>query len=170
MASTACERDNHSECIFIESSWTSDHAEIHRAIGRLGPIDMPWLEELIQRTKNPFMCDEKYGNSPLHYAAWNNHLESIALLLRYGHPLVVRNLDGWTPMHHAVAYHHIAAIKALMTHGHSLDVTSNDGSTPLHIAATCMGTSAIYFLVHAGLSLVETLPSIVLHYRIPWTT
>ena len=46
----------------------------------------------------------KFGNTPLHYAAFNNAAEFAKLLLAYGAEVNEANNDGWTPLRYAVNY------------------------------------------------------------------
>jgi len=75
------------------------------------------------------------GNTPLHIAALNNHLEVVQLLLRWGAKIDVRNNDGHTPADLATQHGHDAIADAIRAeeirrrdHGFKRDRSTIEGT------------------------------------------
>jgi len=58
--------------------------------------------------------DESSGNSALHMAAANNHVDAVLLLIKYGANPILKNASGNTPLHWAAANGHENVVKVLL--------------------------------------------------------
>ena len=88
----------------------------------------------------------KYGRTPLHYAAMFNGNPAVTnLLMEAGADPNVRDQRSRTPLHGAArANENLAVITALLDAGAELDVRSGlDGGTPLHRAAAANENAAV---------------------------
>jgi hypothetical protein len=76
------------------------------------------------------------GNTPLHYAVRNGHVEITRLLLENGAEVNVKSVGGFTPLHWAAWNGHVDILHLLDENGADLEVQNNDGRRALHIAAS----------------------------------
>ena len=73
--------------------------------------------------------------TPLHRSSYNNHIQVMRHLLKYGADVSARTSDGWTPLHCAAKWGHIEAVDLLLNCGADINAVSNGGNTALHLAA-----------------------------------
>ena len=76
------------------------------------------------------------GNTPLHWAARNGHVEITRLLLQNGAEVNAKNNYGNTPLFCAAENGHIDILHLLVENGANLEAQNNDGRRALHIAAS----------------------------------
>ena len=76
------------------------------------------------------------GDTPLHYAAANGHVEIARLLLQNGAEVNAKGNDGWTPLHFAAFQGHVDILHLLVENGADLEAQNNDGMRALHWAAS----------------------------------
>ncbi|PSN42764.1 hypothetical protein C0J52_10668 [Blattella germanica] len=76
----------------------------------------------------------KWGETPLHMAAWNGH-DLVCAILGDRSDLNGRNKNLWTPLHCASFEGHIEVVKALIQKGADATLEDQEGDTPLHLAA-----------------------------------
>jgi hypothetical protein len=75
------------------------------------------------------------GSTPLHYAAWNGHVEIVRLLFQNGADVNVRDNDGWTALHCSAWKGHIDILHLLVETGADLEAHDYDGRRALHNAS-----------------------------------
>ena len=63
--------------------------------------------------KNPIVAD-CYGNSPIHFAASNGHLQMLKFLTSYGTDLMIPNENGKTPLKLAEVNGHCKVVEFLV--------------------------------------------------------
>lgn len=73
----------------------------------------------------------KFGNTPLHFAARYNRKNFVQKLLQNGSDPNQKNKEGNTPLHLAIK---ADVAEILLANGAELDVVNNAGDTPLHTA------------------------------------
>jgi ankyrin repeat protein len=78
---------------------------------------------------------DSVGRSPLHYAAFNNEVDSIEALIASGESPDARDKQDFTPLHLAAQQYSVAAATALLDAGASVDAENAFGNTPLFLAA-----------------------------------
>lgn len=88
--------------------------------------DTEQVRELMARGA-PFTTDW-LGTSPLHWAAQNNHVDTVEVLLRAGISRDVRNKVERTPLHVAAQEGNVRIVSLLLQHG--ADVDCKDMKTP----------------------------------------
>ena len=71
------------------------------------------------------------GQTPLHWASWNNHIEIAMLLIARGADVRAKDDDGKTPLHRASWNNHIEIAKLLLDRGAEVKAGDEDGQTPL---------------------------------------
>lgn len=74
--------------------------------------------------------------TPLHRAAYENHLEVAELLLQYNADVNAQTDFKWTPLHSACKWNHPDMVALLLQHDADINALSDGCQTPLHIAAT----------------------------------
>lgn len=96
-----------------------------------------------QKTMVTFLLDggadpnaiDRYGETPLHSAAFWGDLDIADLLLSHGAKADVRSKAGWTPLHTAARFGRSDVIRLLLDKGADVDARDALGKTPLHRAA-----------------------------------
>jgi ankyrin repeat protein len=98
--------------------------------------DKELMQHLLAKGCDPTIKD-KFGATPLHYAAQHGHTKIIELLLENGHGLNpnIADQDGLTPLHYAAQYGHAEATTSLLAHHANPNIADQDGNMPLHLAA-----------------------------------
>ena len=86
----------------------------------------------------------KFGDTPLHFAAQRKHVEAVRLLLAAGANVNARGLQEVTPLHGAVG---AETVSLLLAAGADVNARSEFGATPLHKAA---GAETASLLLAAG--------------------
>jgi ankyrin repeat protein len=97
--------------------------------------DVQGLQAQLRAGFNPNQAD-RYSWTPLHYAAWYNHLDCVGALVTYGDGCDVnaRTKNGSTPMHFAARTGNYNVVQLLLSHAH-IDIRAKDaeGKTPLAV-------------------------------------
>lgn len=93
---------------------------------------------------------DRYGMTPLHYAAGNNQKHTVMYLMSHGASLSVNDNRGWTALHHAAEYgcEEIAAL--LVTNGASINAVNLMNWTPLHQASLRGHRRMVVYLIGQG--------------------
>ena len=78
---------------------------------------------------DPKIKDEE-GDTPLHYAALEGHLDIVKLLLEHGADPNVKDGFGETPLHFAALEGHLDVAKLLLEHGADPNVQGVEGNAP----------------------------------------
>ena len=97
------------------------------------------------------MARDRFGQTPLHWAASYVTPENIQVLLKAGADVMARSEAGYTPLHLAAENATPESIQALLKAGADVMARNEDGLTPLHDAAE-WGTlnESIQVLLKAG--------------------
>jgi ankyrin repeat protein len=102
----------------------------------------------------PYGCADGHGNTPLHWAAFKNERECVALLLEYNaDPNARAHPSGWTPLHDAAYSNSSECIELLINKGAHVDARANSGATPLCFAAQEDAADAARLLLDRGADL-----------------
>ncbi len=105
---------------------------IHDA-ARAGDLDK--VKSLVKEHPNLVSSkDEKYGQTPLHIAAFNNHKEVVEFLLANKADVNAKATNGSTPLHLAAAKGNKVIVELLLVNKADINATDNDGWSPLHSA------------------------------------
>jgi len=80
--------------------------------------------------------DDKYGVTPLHYAALRGQKETAKLLISSGADVNAKNEEGGTPFHLAAEEGHQQIVELLISKNADINARDNKGKTPLDWAAT----------------------------------
>ncbi|PMD57091.1 ankyrin, partial [Hyaloscypha bicolor E] len=88
------------------------------------------------------------GNTALHYASENGHLEVVRVLIERGAGIDGRNKRGETPSHLAIANaHSLQVLQYLEEMGADLEMTNGNEETHLHLAAAGHNLKIVQYLV-----------------------
>lgn len=102
----------------------------------------------------PYGCADGHGNTPLHWAAFKNEKDCVALLLDYNaDPNARAHPSGWTPLHDAAYSNSSECIELLINKGAHVDARANSGATPLCFAAQEDASEAARLLLNCGADL-----------------
>ncbi len=92
---------------------------------------------------------DREGNTALHLAVLQDHLELMRILLDHGAHPDTPNLRGRTPLHLAARRCNRRAVRLLLKHGAQPNLQDRDGCTPLSYAALEGCPRVLLELVHA---------------------
>ena len=76
-----------------------------------------------------------YGQTALHWAAWNGYIEIVKLLIKYGANINFKDKWGRTALHYAACNGHTEAVKILIKANAYVDAKDKNGNTALSWAA-----------------------------------
>ncbi|NWW98214.1 IKBE inhibitor, partial [Caloenas nicobarica] len=118
------------------------------------------IQALIHKGVNPGLQDRN-GNTPLHLACEQQHLECAQQLLQGTAPpegtaqhhqdLQLQNWQGLACLHISTLKGNIPMMSLLLESGANIDVREGtSGKTPLHLAVECHNRKAVQFLLHNG--------------------
>ncbi|KAH0596363.1 hypothetical protein MHUMG1_05479 [Metarhizium humberi] len=92
--------------------------------------------------------------TPLHYAAANDHLAPVLLLLLLQSDVNARDILDWTPLHYACNARQFLVVQKLLEEGRSqVNAQGIDGVAPLHLAAMNGNIETVQLLIRAGAAL-----------------
>lgn len=96
------------------------------------------------------------SNTPLHWAARGNALQTARLLIERGSNIQEKDDEGKTALHYAAFWNALKVVRYLVERGADIHVRSdNYGGTPLHYAASRDSLEVTRFLVERGAN-IET--------------
>jgi len=99
---------------------------------------------------NPNQADH-FLDTPLHYAARNNHIEPMkALLAHSGINVEAQNRAKFTPMHEAAWHGNIEAIRVLLAAGADKDAPTLESKTPIEFAIHHRRKPTVFSMIAAG--------------------
>jgi ankyrin repeat protein len=124
-------------------NWKSNPAE-WSTIDLLEPVNL-----LIAAGANVDPQDN-YGQTPLHYAAWNNRWGHAELLIESGADINAKDFELETPLHKTASNDSFDVAQILIDAGADLDVQDNVGWTALHTAVDWDNLEIAELLIDAG--------------------
>jgi uncharacterized protein len=117
--------------------------------------DPAMVRSLVANDANPNQTDEDQRTA-LHYAAMNGNLTIIAILIKAGAKLDIRDKLGDTALHLAADRNQVEAAKLLLDVGVPVDADNKSGMTPLMIAANRGNIDLVQSLIAKGASVTKT--------------
>ncbi|KAI2623803.1 hypothetical protein GGS21DRAFT_533428 [Xylaria nigripes] len=115
------------------------------------------MEILLHDRHGSVQTKDILGQSPLHWAAKNGHLQAIELLMRYGPKAAVDSTDqnGHSALLVALLNRHTAAAELLVTKGARLDIMTNGMMGWMWALSRAEWSCAAFLLRHLNLKLRE---------------
>ncbi|XP_041054868.1 ankyrin repeat domain-containing protein 49 isoform X2 [Carcharodon carcharias] len=88
-------------------------------------------------SENPSLVNVKDDDNytPLHRAAYSDHIEVVRELIAHGADVHARTVDGWTPLHSACKWNNAAIASFLLQHEADINAQTNGLQTALHLAS-----------------------------------
>ncbi|XP_048389506.1 ankyrin repeat domain-containing protein 49 [Stegostoma tigrinum] len=88
-------------------------------------------------SENPSLVNVKDDDNytPLHRAAYSDHIEVVRELIARGADVHARSIDGWTPLHSACKWNNAAIASFLLQHDADINAQTNGLQTALHLAS-----------------------------------
>ena len=77
----------------------------------------------------------KWGNTPLHEAAFWGNVEVVRLLISEEADVDAKDYYGCTPLHDAVDYGNLEILELLLEKNTNVNAMNEDGATPLDLAS-----------------------------------
>ncbi|CAG4965273.1 unnamed protein product [Colias eurytheme] len=154
-----CKRNPETSGMFV-SGWDDAEVDVDTVKNpQANPIDhvlwaaekgeLDTLKSLLENQPGFVHATDSDGYTPLHRAAYSNHVNIISYLLSAGANIGSRTELGWTPLHSACNWNNYAAAARLLAGGASPLALSDGAQTPLHLASAishCKSTLLILFL------------------------
>ena len=97
------------------------------------------------------------GNTPLHLAATNGHLQICMIITKNSNEKAPRNSSGKTPLHFAAQYGYFDVCKFLIENVVDKNQGDKNGITPLHLAAKFGQLEICRLIIEVRTVLVVTL-------------
>ena len=113
----------------------AEEEDVERCVGRGARIDAQ---------------DNKYGATPLHWAAEHGTMGAVRALIDAGAYIDAKDDRGRRPLHRAAAHGTADAVQSLINAGAAVDARTYQNRTPLHAAAHFGKPEAARLLINAG--------------------
>lgn len=113
------------------------------------------LRELLVAKPGLVHSRDSDGYTPLHRAAYSNHLDAISLLLSFGAKVSSKSELGWTPLHSACNWNNYHIVARLLAAGADPAAPSEGEQTPLHLASHLSHCKSTLLLLLLREDLVE---------------
>ncbi|XP_043597879.1 ankyrin repeat and death domain-containing protein 1A-like isoform X1 [Bombus pyrosoma] len=96
---------------------------------------------------------DKKGQTPIHCACAEEHLEAVEVLIGLGAKVDAQDNEGNTCLHVATRTRHTAIAQLLLRAGANTELTDEMGFTPLHVAASQGCKGILDSMIHHGAAL-----------------
>ncbi|OWR54015.1 ankyrin repeat domain-containing protein 49 [Danaus plexippus] len=117
--------------------WAAEHGELET------------VKELVAKQHGLIHVKDDDGYTPLHRAAYSNHINVISFLISVGANIHAKTELGWTPLHSACNWNNYVSAARLLAAGADPAALSDGEQTPLHLASAishCKSTLLILLL------------------------
>jgi hypothetical protein len=98
--------------------------------------DLEKVKTLLKDNPDLVSSKDKWGRTPLHWAAFGGHKDVAALLLASKAEVNAKAIAGRTPLHLAVGRGHKDVVALLLANKAEVNAKDNHGDTPLHLAVS----------------------------------
>jgi uncharacterized protein len=105
------------------------------------------LAQFLVANRASLMRPNRYGDTALHLAASQGHIQMVKLLVDSGAEI---NSSGWTPLQYAIYSGHLEIASYLIDKGADLEARAPNGRTVLMLAAQMGRQDAAEKLIRAG--------------------
>ena len=97
--------------------------------------DVARLQVLIEEDSEAINAGDKFGNTPLHHAAWTGAVGAMQWLIDKGAEIDLMSDQQWTPLHWATRNGQLPSVDLLLRHGAEVNAVGHLEQTALHLAA-----------------------------------
>ncbi|XP_026758729.1 ankyrin repeat domain-containing protein 49 [Galleria mellonella] len=121
--------------------------------------ELDTLKEILTKQPGLVFARDSDGYTPLHRAAYGNHVAVICYLLSVGASVSTTTELGWTPLHSACNWNNYKAAARLLAAGANPIALSEGAQTPLHLTAAishCKSTLLILMLRDDMVNIAKT--------------
>lgn len=128
-------KEGREEVIRIISAHVKDLPEAPSNIwGASASGDLEAIKIAIDEKVDVNAMDQKFGMTPLSFAALNGKTAAVELLIEHGADVNGLNRDGGTPLHGSVFLGHVETTKLLLNKGADRNIRKHDGLLPIDAA------------------------------------
>ena len=126
------------------------------------------LEEILKKKSRPATAlniKNKYGLTPLHFAAFKGYLKFVEIFIRLKAKVDLLSKNNKSALHYAVENKHFEVVKYLVSNNANTNIVDSDDLTPLHYSVKC-GTKEIveYMINNSNVNPSDKLGLRPLHY------
>lgn len=132
----------------VRAKSKSGFTALHFAALTAGNPEM--LELLISKGAQVDANEAGFGQTPLHNAAYNADVQTVAVLLGKGADISTKDVAGCQAIHLAARGDNAEVIEFLIKKGAEVAAKEKHGGTPLHLAASCRRPEAARVLLAHG--------------------
>jgi len=97
--------------------------------------ELDLVKTLLEKAPGLVAARDEDLYTPLHRAAYSNHIQVVRYLLEKGADPLATTDTGWTPMHSAAKWNNSEIVELLLNTGTPVNTGSEGGLTALHVAA-----------------------------------
>jgi ankyrin repeat protein len=136
--------------------------------GAISENDLPETRRLLSVGAD-VNAKDNVGDTPLHWASMQGHVQVFKGLVERGADIEVRNNRGYTPLHWACYNSHVAVVNELLGHddsssppilgkrkrrGANMEAKDRHGNTPLHLASMEDHLAVVKALLSCGANIL----------------
>jgi ankyrin repeat protein len=136
----------------VNPSLQSSGGEIHDAAQK---GDLETVQAMVKADPDLVFSRDRYGYTPLHYAAAFGHTDIAKFLLDNKAQASAVATNGGTPLLAAAWKGHADVVKLLLSHKADFNAKAETGNTPLHIAAQEGQQEVVALLLASGAGLTN---------------
>ncbi|XP_054277898.1 ankyrin repeat domain-containing protein 49 [Macrosteles quadrilineatus] len=94
------------------------------------------IKRLVKENPSIVHVRDQDGYTALHRACYNNHVETVELLIQSGANIAAKTDCGWQPLHSACKWNNAECAAKLLAYGADVNALTDGDLTPLHTAAS----------------------------------
>ncbi len=136
----------------VNSTVQAPEGEIHNA-AQIG--DLESVRAMVKANPDSVFSKDRYGYTPLHYAAGFGHTEIAKFLLDNKAQANAVATNGGTPLHAAALKGYVEIVRLLLAHMADPNAKAETGNTPLHIGAQQGQKEVVALLLVSGAGLTN---------------
>ncbi|MDC0036786.1 ankyrin repeat domain-containing protein [bacterium] len=100
--------------------------------------------------KSHVSTSDKFGWTPIHYAAFRGNIKVVRKLLEVKVPLNLKDEKGRTPLHLAILNENLELVKLLLKEGIKVNLKDKEKYYPIHYALTLQNVDVLKLLIDYG--------------------
>jgi ankyrin repeat protein len=120
--------------------------------------NLPEVRRLLSVGADVNAKNNYYGETPLHRASCQGHVQVVKALLEHGAEIEAKDNDGWTPLHWACLKDHLPVVKSLLSDGANILTANNYGHLPIYYAVGGRKSEVTRYLLRGFYATIRLLP------------